>query len=287
MHRGLLFVLVLLLGLGARVATVHADNVDQLIKDLKTGSDYKVRLSAVLALAKVGDKRAIDPLIGALADSDKTVRGASAVALGKLLDATTPDATRTRAAKALDTLIARETNASVKKQAENTRQILAAIVAAAAASTAAGGIYVDIGAMAAEAGKAEPTATLKALMRKTTVSIMGSKAKDMQLTWPTGKTPTQAQLTAKGVKGFQLDGTVNEVTVKTKGSSATVSCKISMLIATFPPPSIFAVLSGTAAVQGSNDPRDIELAKTDCVAALVEDLIASKVVSAIRTKARP
>ena len=281
--RGLAIALLVVLGLGAQ--TARADNVDALIRDLKSGSDYKARLSAVLALAKLGDPRAIDPLVGALSDSDKTVRGASAVTLGKLVDQSTPAATRTRITDALDKLIAREATASVKTQAEKTKKIIAAL-GTSAPPTAASGLYVDVGLMAAEAVKAEPVAAMKALMRKTTQTVLTRKGPDMQQTWITGKTPTKPQLDAKGVKGFQVDGTVNEVTVKTKGSTATVSCKVSMLIATYPPASIFAVLTGGAAVQGSNDPKDIELAKTDCVSAVVEDLVASKVVAAIRTKAK-
>ncbi len=284
MPRALVIAIVIVLGLVARTTAAHADNVDTLIKDLRSGSDYKVRLSAVLALAKLGDARAIDPLIGALSDSDKTVRGAAAVTLGKLVDASTPTATRTKLVTALDRLIARETTASVKTQATKTKQIVAALGAPAVA-VAKGGIFVDVGLMAAVPKLAEPVDAMKALMRKTTQTVLTRKAGDMMQTWSTGKTPTKPQLEAKGVKGFQVDGTVNEVSVKQKGSTATVSCKVSMLIASFPNPSIFAVLSGGAAVQGSNDPRDIELGKVDCVAAVVEDLVASKVVSAIRTKA--
>src|SRR5688572_14819827 len=68
-------VAVLLVGLGA----ARADNVDKLLADLKSGRDYKVRLSAALSLAKLGDARAIPGLLDALEDDDKTVRGAAAV----------------------------------------------------------------------------------------------------------------------------------------------------------------------------------------------------------------
>ena len=73
----------------ALAAPARADKVDDLVRDLKTGSDYKVRLSAALSLAKLGDKRAIPAFVIALNDKDKTVRGAAAVSLGKLVDAAT------------------------------------------------------------------------------------------------------------------------------------------------------------------------------------------------------
>ena len=57
-----------------------ADNVDTLITQLQTGSDYKVRLAAALGLTTQQDSRGIPALIAALADEDKNVRAAAAVA---------------------------------------------------------------------------------------------------------------------------------------------------------------------------------------------------------------
>ncbi len=68
---------------------VHADNVDRLISRLKSRK-YKVRLSAALSLAKLGTKRAIRPLVRALDDRNKTVRGVAAASLGKLINSRTP-----------------------------------------------------------------------------------------------------------------------------------------------------------------------------------------------------
>ncbi|MBK9037124.1 MAG: HEAT repeat domain-containing protein [Myxococcales bacterium] len=258
-----------------------ADNVDVLIRDVKGGSDYKVRLSAVLALAKLGDQRGVPALVGALADGDKTVRGAAAVALGKVVTAATPATTRAQARTALEKLLARDSTDSVKKVAAKTLKKLDAIDAATITSpVTTGGVFVLVAEMAS---KAEPE--LKALAKKTAQTTLSRKAKEFMQTWPSGKAPTKKDLTSKKVSGFYLDGTVNEVTVKQKGASATVSCKISMLIASYPEKSIFAVLTGNASVAGSNDESDIALAKQDCVAAVIEDLVASKVVPTIRTKA--
>ena len=75
------------------------------------------------------------------------------------------------------------------------------------------------------------------------------------------------------------------MTTKEKGSSTIVSCKVSMLIATFPDKSMFGFLNGSASVQASADPSDVAEAKNDCVDAVVEDLVTKKVVPAIKTKA--
>src|SRR5688500_3668794 len=78
-------------------ASARADQVDRLIAQLESSDDYKVRLSAALNLAKIGDRRAIPPFIKALRDGDKTVRGVAAAGLGKLVTASTPSEQRKRA----------------------------------------------------------------------------------------------------------------------------------------------------------------------------------------------
>jgi hypothetical protein len=80
------------------------------------------------------------------------------------------------------------------------------------------------------------------------------------LTWPGGKSPTRKELDAKKVSGFHVDGTLTELTVKRKGSAATVSCKVSMLIATYPEKSVFGFLNGGASVTASTDDNDVRLA---------------------------
>lgn len=264
-------------------SAARADNVDDLMRDLKGGSDYKVRLSAALSLAKLNNKRAIPAFVIALSDSDKTVRGASAVALGKLIDATVSKAQRTQVKTALERMIGKESSDSAKKQAQKTLEMIVAMESGGA-SVAASSVFVDIGPMSSKAAKGD-NVKLKALMKKTTEKTFGSKGKELAITWAGGKSPTRKDLDAKKVSGFHVDGTLTEMTVKEKGSAATVSCKVSMLIATFPEKSVFGFLNGGANVSASNDAADIALAGEDCLAAVVEDLVAKKIIPTIKIKA--
>ena len=59
---------------------------------------------------------AFSAFVVALSDSDKTVRGASAVSLGKLVDASTSAAQKAQVTKALTAMIAKESSASVKSR---------------------------------------------------------------------------------------------------------------------------------------------------------------------------
>ena len=78
---GLLLIAVALL----RTAPAHADNrIDTLAKVLASSSSDKERLSAVVALAKLGGKPTLKPLVTALADPNAKVRATAAGALGHL-----------------------------------------------------------------------------------------------------------------------------------------------------------------------------------------------------------
>ena len=60
--------------------------VPLIIELLKPDNAKEVRLKAVEALGKIDDSRAVEPLIGVLADSDKDIRKAVVEALGKVKD---------------------------------------------------------------------------------------------------------------------------------------------------------------------------------------------------------
>jgi hypothetical protein len=67
----------------AALAQARVD-LERMIANLRNGSDFRVRTQAALALGASKSGRAMQPLCGGLADSNTTVRAASAAALGKL-----------------------------------------------------------------------------------------------------------------------------------------------------------------------------------------------------------
>ncbi len=87
MARSPLALFLLLPALAAFVypTPAHADpRTAFLVERLKTSDDYRVRTQAALALGASGDDAAVQPLCGALADGNATVKVAAAAALGKL-----------------------------------------------------------------------------------------------------------------------------------------------------------------------------------------------------------
>lgn len=270
---------VLLHGSAAR-----ADNVDTLIDQLDDDSD-KVRLSATLNLTKLGDQRAILPLIKRLAnDSDKNVRVVAASGLGQLVTDKVRGSLRGLAIKALEKAAASDDNDSVRARATSALTSIGGATRSVP-PTPGGGVYVQIGPMSSKTGSSSDDAKYRAMMTKVATKTMSRVASNLPTTWPGGGAPTKAELDAKGIQGFFIDGTLNEVKIDKAGSSATVSCKINMLIASFPDKSMFGFLNGGAKVQSSASPREVALAREDCVQAVVEDLIAKKIVPTIKTKA--
>jgi hypothetical protein len=265
-------------------APARADNVDTLIGQLDDGSE-KIRLSAVVNLTKLGDPRAIAPLLRRLKDdSSKNVRVLSASGLGALVTAQVKGKLRADAEQGLRDAAANDPHPSVQAQAQRALNIIGASGPATPPPKSGGGVYVNIGPMSSKTGSPDDP-KLRAMMEKIAAKTMSKAASNMPTTWPGGGVPTAAALQKRNVQGFFIDGTLNQLQVVTSGSSATISCKVNMLLAEFPSKSVFGFLNGGAKVQASSSPSDIALAREDCVAAVVEDLIAKKIIPTIKTKA--
>jgi len=85
MRGGHRFVTLVLVAASLLCATpTRADNVAELTKTLNSSSNDKVRMSAVAALARLGDRTALKPLVVALHDPNPQIRAIAASALGRL-----------------------------------------------------------------------------------------------------------------------------------------------------------------------------------------------------------
>jgi hypothetical protein len=81
--RGGLRALALVTVTVAFLRVAHADRIGDLTAMLSSSSE-KTRISAVVSLAKLGDKRVLKPLVTALHDPNPQIRALAATALGKL-----------------------------------------------------------------------------------------------------------------------------------------------------------------------------------------------------------
>jgi hypothetical protein len=264
--------------------SASADSLDTLIKQLGNSSE-KIRLAAALNLSKSSDERAILPLAKTLLnDGDKNVRGAAAVALGKLIKANPSSKYKSLATANLKTASTNDASDFVKTQAKNALDTIGAGGSGGTTTQPAGkgGVYVMVGPMSSKTSSSKND-KWRAVMVKTSQKTLSKVAPNMSLTW-SGGTPSKSDLAKKGVSGFYVDGTLNVLDVKTSGGGATISCKVSMLLADFPDKSVFGFLNGGASVTASSSQTDQDLASEDCVTAVIENLITSKIVPTIKSK---
>lgn len=70
--------------LAVRPALAEEADIDHLVQNLASGSDFRIRTQAALALGASKSRRAVEPLCSGLNDTNATVRSASAAALGRL-----------------------------------------------------------------------------------------------------------------------------------------------------------------------------------------------------------
>jgi hypothetical protein len=256
--------------------------VDDLSRKLRGDPDYKVRLSAALNLGKLGDPRAVGALVDGLGDRDRTVRSVAAAALGKLVSARVPADLRARAAGGLERAAREDRDDMVRQEAARS---LAAIRALEPPGPPPGGgrsIYVDVGPMT-DNTKSSPGVT--GVMRKQVLDSLGKHSPKYLLTWPTGRAPSETELKRKGTPGFYVDGSLVTRSVSA-GSPRTVSCTVSLLIATYPGKSLFGFMRGGAEVSvGLGGDRAVAEATVDCVGAVLDDLVATRLVPTIHARA--
>ncbi len=96
----------------ATTSIASADTLSRLSRTLRKAKSPKARVSAVVALARLKDTRAVKPLIRALKDSNRSVRATAATALGHLGNRKALSALR-RAARDSDEAVSSRAEAAI------------------------------------------------------------------------------------------------------------------------------------------------------------------------------
>ena len=98
------------------------EKINDLVRRAMDETSFKVRLQAIFMLGRMGDKRAVDPLMRLTKDNDFSIRGASAIALGNIGDvAAIPGLFEM--AKDKDKFVKRESLKALKKIVEKERAV--------------------------------------------------------------------------------------------------------------------------------------------------------------------
>ncbi len=207
----------------------RADRVGELVRELKSNPSYKVRLTAVLTLAKYADPRAVKALIYALkkSDEDPRVRGFAAMALGRL-----------RARKAIRALrrATRSKNAFLKARAKK------ALHGMCPPSLRGKRFYINVDKLKASGPKSRMAGAIASIQ----IAKILAKRKDVTMGWPRCKKPSRRDIRRKRLKAFYLD-----TRVKVSNSGGKTAVKVSVLFTTYPGQSIKGNAGAKAAVPGA------------------------------------
>ncbi len=126
-----------------------------------------------------------------------------------------------------------------------------------------------------------PTIVLGAMggtaIQKSAASTFAKSAPDLRVIIDDGKSITTAG------RAFYLDTSNSD----DRSTGDSVKCTLDLILHTYPDKNIVATIHGSATVSNAQTASDIDAAKTDCEGAVVEDLIAKKVIGVIRDRLNP
>lgn len=245
-----LLVSIALLGFLVSASPARADRVAGLVRALKTNPSYKVRLTAVLGLAKYADPRAVKALIGALSKSseDSRVRGFAAMALGRL-----------RAYAAIKALrkAARSSDRFLKSRARKAMERMCP------SSLSGKRFYLNLDKIKTSGPQGQVARTVAVIH----LARILAKRSDATTGWPRCKRPSKRALRRKRMKAFYLD-----TRVKVKATGGGLKIRVSVLFTTYPGQSIKGNAGASAGVQGDISSNTVASVTGQLLDALASDI---------------
>ncbi|MBX3155894.1 MAG: HEAT repeat domain-containing protein [Deltaproteobacteria bacterium] len=265
----------------AVLASARADSIDSNVRQLDDSS-YRVRLAAVLALAKSHDVRAIYGVAGrARTDDDPSIRRIAALALAQMIDARTPEDAREYSANALRQIAKADADASVRDTAGKTLSTLAPLLGAG--KPAPGGkkpeVFVNIDAATDQTAQM-PRGTGDKITKIVRQSL---DAKGFATSWP-GGLPTSAELGRS--RAFIVASTVKQIAITRVGGQTQIACTVAIRVAPWSgtdggekwEANRAASASGSAKAMTGNRDREVQGGVRDCLEAVAEDVTSRQVL---------
>ena len=292
-------VLFVLFALAVHSAVARADSISDNVTQLSSKSSvYKVRLASALALSKSKDPRAVIALASALEhDNDETIRRVAALAMEKMIDASTAPDASSLAFSALDKAASSDADAKVRETAKSTLKVLAAYrnskgkgSAPAPSSDGSGGVFVQIDRVTDQSNKLPGDAGDRVVK----IVKKGVERTGYTTTWPNGGTPTSAQLSSAKVRSFIVASTVKKIEITKASSQTQVACTVAIRISPWNgkdggerwEANKAATANGSAkAISGNND-REVNGGIRDCLEAVAEDVTQRQVVPFLKRLAQ-
>ncbi|HTJ45152.1 MAG TPA: HEAT repeat domain-containing protein [Kofleriaceae bacterium] len=269
----------------ATAARARADELDPQIDQLAHGESYKVRLAAAINLSKSREAKAVAALATALIkDEEPTIRRVAALALGKIVDETTPSSTRALAMRALAQAAKSDRDAKVREAAQKAKDALDALANEPSGNGPA--VFVNVGGAVDTTHKGPPD-----LEKRLAGVVRGVvKHSSYAVEWPGGGSPTHNDLSRAGTKAYFVGATVAEIKISTKGNKTTIDCTVAIRIAPWDgsdgnerwEATKAATAKGSGMAETGTSDTLVAGGIRDCVLAVAEEVAQRKVIPFIK-----
>jgi hypothetical protein len=266
------------------IASARADNVEDAVRSLDDSSS-RVRLSAVIALSKVRDVRAVYALLGrARNDEDPGIRRAATNALEKMITSQTPDDAREYGANTLRQIAKNDVDGQVRAAAGKALQVVGPLVTTRAPSSAKKPeVFVNID-VATDQTQQMPTGAGDKITKIVRQNI---DAKGFATSWP-GGLPTGAELGRS--RAFIVASTVKQIAITKIGGQTQISCTVAIRVAPWSgtdggekwEANKAASASGSAKAVTGNRDREVQGGVRECLEAVAEDVTSRQVLPFLR-----
>ncbi len=262
-------------------STAYADRIGMQAKQLQYSRNFKIRLSAVVSLAKTRDPRAIEAMSHALMrDRSSTIRRVAALSLGKMIDTSVRRRVRARGLKSLKFALQNDNDRRVRRNARRSLKQLVVLRRIGKHPRR----FVTV-SRPKDKSRRVPRRVKRSMRRLLRFTIQSSVPRFAQK-WPSGRLPTRSELRAAGTSAFAVRPIVQKLRVRRNGTSARVSCSVKIRVGPWDGKgsrerwvaSKTAKASGSGMVTGRNSSRGIEQSKMRCVLAVLEQIANKQVV---------
>lgn len=230
-----------------------AQDRDQLLRDLVSGDDFRLRVTAALALGQMKNTSDVPALERALGDPHPAVRAAAAAALGKIGS--------TSSTGALKAALAKETNTSAKSQIDSTLKKLSA-------PQTKPKFVVQVGNVRNRSAVTQKEVT--SLFRKTMVAQMSQVPGALVV--GTEDAGNKEAKTRK-LPLFAFDGSLTKLARSESGSDVEYSAKVEFVLRQMPDQALRGTVSGaakaSAAASSVKTSKEISQLQSDAIEAAV------------------
>ncbi len=245
------------------MAIAEAKDLAALHRDMETGPDFRLRVSAALTIGQMAQKASVGPLSRALSDEHPAVRAAASAALGKIGERS--------AIAALEAAAARESVATVKNQHVATLAKLKG-GASTAASPSGGKFVVKLGNLSNRTGvrSADVERTFRESTRRQVAKLAGAVL-------PGEREDAGSVARARSLPMVALDGSVSKLASSKSGGDIGWDAQVEYIIKQMPHQQLKGTIKGrgkalanAAAVKGQTEHTQLQ---TDAVNAAVESAL--------------